>query len=1019
MAEAAIVAIGEAVFDALVVAGIDAITFSAIVDAAVIATTVAYSQQQQARARRRARDQYNAALEDRTLTVRNATAPRRIVLGRARVGGVLQYVATTGANKETLAMVLALAGHEIDAVETVYFNDVPVTLDGSGYVQTAPYAIDKRVADSADIAVVAGIGSVTLPHAPVAGSVSVTYYDSVNQTWTPMTFSVAGSDVSTTAPTSITGTARVQYDYLVTESKARVIAHLGSDTQTVDTVLNALLPTEWSSTHRGRGIAYLVCLFTYDPDAYPSGLPNVSAVVRGLKCYDPRSGLTQWSENPAICARAYAIHALGGRLDASAMIDSQITTAANVCDTAVTYTVGGVSTSRALYTCGTMADTAAKPIDVLSELAQAMAGKVAFVGNQMHIRAGAYVAPVLSLGDDDFAVVSVNGAPQSTPVSIQPKTPREQLFNIVTGRFSDPDNGWQVVDMPRVTSSTYITEDGAELPLDVQFNAVTHAGQAQQLAAVMMRQARQALTLQATFKLTAYAVELFDTVSITSSRFGWSSKVFEVLGRRWSLTGGIELTLRETDASVYTLGLSFDAVDAAPNTLLPSPWTVPAVAGLTLASGATWMYRGADGIVYPRLHVSWTAQTDAAVLQHGAVEIRYGLANTAESTWTSIEVPGGDSSVNISGLTDGAVYVVKARARNAIAKGQWCAQKTHQLTGGQSTLDWSGIDGWMGDPGSFFDGFESATALDRWTGYSGSGELSLVSVSDAGSGAAVLRVGDNSGNDQAWLIHDANIAFDPTALYRIKSRIRRTAGTGTVYVGLAGVAADGTSFVNRSGSNSYSNQHYFAAAGAAPGSSWTEYTGYVRGTAASGTGGSAVTDPNAPGVMHEDVRYIRPLVIVNYSGAAGTTEVDFVSVERLGGQIGTGDLGDDAATELLTDVYDFAGGSYGTATARTVNFTPVSDCRIELTATLEAARVDGDAAHYVSWYVSAGGGADTLVGDFPGNDATTTRILYTAVADYAATGGVALAFKLKTSRPAFDPDILLYASTLRLTAVKK
>lgn len=214
---------------------------------------------------------------------------------------------------------------------------------------------------------------------------------------------------------------------------------------------------------------------------------------------------------------------------------------------------------------------------------------------------------------------------------------------------------------------------------------------------------------------------------------------------------------------------------------------------------------------------------------------------------------------------------------------------------------WEDVEGYVGDPGSFFDGFESPTALDRWTNYSGTGELSLVAVTDAGSGGQILRVGNNSGNDQAWLIHDARIPFDPTALYRVKARVRRTAGTGTTYVGLAGVGADGAAFVNTAGSNSSSSQHYVAAAGAAPASSWTEYTGYVRGTAATGSS-TAKPDPNAPGVMHTDVKYIRPLVLVNYNVAAGTTDVDFVSVERLGGQIGTGDLGDETATEVVADV---------------------------------------------------------------------------------------------------------------------
>ena len=37
---------------------------------------------------------------------------------------------------------------------------------------------------------------------------------------------------------------------------------------------------------------------------------------------------------------------------------------------------------------------------------------------------------------------------------------------------------------------------------------------------------------------------------------------------------------------------------------------------------------------------------------------------------------------------------------------------------------------------------------------------------------------NNSGNDAAALVHDSNIAYDPNALYRVKARIRRTAGSG-------------------------------------------------------------------------------------------------------------------------------------------------------------------------------------------------------------------------------------------------
>ena len=50
--------------------------------------------------------------------------------------------------------------------------------------------------------------------------------------------------------------------------------------------------------------------------------------------------------------------------------------------------------------------------------------------------------------------------------------------------------------------------------------------------------------------------------------------------------------------------------------------------------------------------------------------------------------------------------------------------------------------------------------------------------------------------------------------------------------------------------------------------------------------------------------------------------------------INTPEIAPEAATEIFTDTYNFSGTGYGSTTARTVNFTPSADCRIEVSATL-------------------------------------------------------------------------------------
>ena len=60
---------------------------------------------------------------------------------------------------------------------------------------------------------------------------------------------------------------------------------------------------EWTANHRLQGIAYLYVRLEFDDDAFPNGIPNISALIRGKKLYDPRTGNTSYSENAALAIR--------------------------------------------------------------------------------------------------------------------------------------------------------------------------------------------------------------------------------------------------------------------------------------------------------------------------------------------------------------------------------------------------------------------------------------------------------------------------------------------------------------------------------------------------------------------------------------------------------------------------------------------------------------------------------------------------------------------------------------------
>ena len=70
--------------------------------------------------------------------------------------------------------------------------------------------------------------------------------------------------------------------------KLRVKKHFGDPAQVADANLVADV-TQWTTNHKISGKSYLYLKFTFDKDVYPNGVPNVSAIVKGKKLYDPRA----------------------------------------------------------------------------------------------------------------------------------------------------------------------------------------------------------------------------------------------------------------------------------------------------------------------------------------------------------------------------------------------------------------------------------------------------------------------------------------------------------------------------------------------------------------------------------------------------------------------------------------------------------------------------------------------------------------------------------------------------------
>ncbi|TAK45268.1 MAG: host specificity protein J [Betaproteobacteria bacterium] len=368
--------------------------------------------------------------------------------------------------------------------------------------------------------------------------------------------------------------------------------------------LQAASAGKWTLNHKQRGRTKLYVRLTANPDLFPSGTPNITAVVQGRKMYDPRSTLTAYSANVALCANDYLTNATFGlgATYATEIDETTLIAAANLCDEDVSLAAGGTEDR---YRCGGAFDLTVQPREVLGRLLAAMAGHAVNVGGKWYLFGGAYEAPTITLDEGDLA----------GPIRVQSLVGRRENANGVKGKFTDPNSSWQVTDFPALGSSTYMAEDGGErVWKDIDLSAfVTSGTQAQRLAKIELLSLRQGLSFVAPFKLTAYQVQTGRTFAMNNTKFGWSGKAFRADSGRFTVnadgTLGFEIAGREIASTIWDWNSSEEqTVDAAPNSNLPDPFTT-LPPGAPEVTESLYVTRDGGG-TKAKASATWAASTD-------------------------------------------------------------------------------------------------------------------------------------------------------------------------------------------------------------------------------------------------------------------------------------------------------------------------------------------------------------------------------------------------------------------------
>jgi len=439
-------------------------------------------------------------------------------------------------------------------------------------------------------------------------------------------------------------------DNPITDSKYSglytINVHTGADNQTYDPLLTEA-NAGWTSSHKLSGVAYLAIRLKWDADVF-QGVPEITAVVKGRKVYDPRNGSTAWSNNPALCIRDYLTNDRYGKgIPTAAIDDDAFEDAADDCDQSVTFYSGG-STGK-IFECNAVLQTDETLFDNIEKMLMGCRGFLPYRQGEYGLIIDKSRSSVFSFDTDTI----VGG------ISIAGET-KENKFNRVLVKFANPDVDYQpdqaVWPAGGSTEETALLaeDNGTLLVEELTLDTVTNYYAARDLARVILKRSRNAL--RTSFKATSEALQLTvgDVVTVTHPTPGWSGKPFQVESIAMNYDGTCSVNLLEYDSTIYTYDLAAQQT-VYPDTELPDPFTVVPPTGLQ-ANAETSV--ALDGTIVTSMVVSWTASTDSFVDQY---DVQWSTDN---STFQSVVTD--DTLYRISPVEAGATYYTRVRSINSL-----------------------------------------------------------------------------------------------------------------------------------------------------------------------------------------------------------------------------------------------------------------------------------------------------------------------------------------------------------------
>lgn len=419
----------------------------------------------------------------------DSTAAQRIIFGETRTGGVYMIpFITTGTKGDYGHIVMALTGHEVNAITEIYFDTTSLSA-------------------STNIAAVTGSAGDGLVASGRFGQRAWVrrYLGTSTQT---RDFILNAAD-----PTAFG-----------TDFRLRGWAYLAVTLQ-YDTNVYTSVPAITATINGAK---------LYDPrlDSTNGGT--------GSQRYTDTTTWT-YSTNPALATAWYLTSSLGGEYDPATEIDwSLVAAAANICDVLVNIPTG----TQKRYTCNGLLLVTDKFEDNLQKCIDSMLGRITWRGGKWRMYAGAWTTPVETIEKADF----INGISFET---VQ-RRGDGRWNGARCSYVDPQRNYQRVECFPRTSASFYAVDGNERIWIELEQPLCNNEYEAQRKAEFTLRQSRNGTRILGKLGPKWQRLALWDTVYLNWAEVGFSNKTCRVISYTLNPDGSVDVILSEEVSADWT-----------------------------------------------------------------------------------------------------------------------------------------------------------------------------------------------------------------------------------------------------------------------------------------------------------------------------------------------------------------------------------------------------------------------------------------------------------------------------------